>query len=84
MDETIRRRAFELWEAAGRPSGLDLDFWLAAEQLVALEDGTDEKLDATDGAQEISEAQLSETDVPPAPTAAVPPRPSRTGGARRA
>ena len=27
----IRQHAFSLWEAAGRPHGLDLDHWLQAE-----------------------------------------------------
>jgi hypothetical protein len=27
----IANRAYHLWEKAGRPSGSDLDFWLAAE-----------------------------------------------------
>lgn len=27
----IRERAYLLWEAAGRPSGKDLDYWLLAE-----------------------------------------------------
>ncbi|MFN7972537.1 MAG: DUF2934 domain-containing protein [Acidobacteriota bacterium] len=30
----IRRRAYELWEAAGRPDGRAVDHWLAAEQEV--------------------------------------------------
>lgn len=29
--EWIADRAYRLWEKAGRPSGRDLDFWLAAE-----------------------------------------------------
>jgi hypothetical protein len=30
--ETIRVRAYELWEAAGGPSGDGVEFWLAAER----------------------------------------------------
>ena len=30
-DYEIRRRAFELWDADGRPEGRALDYWLAAE-----------------------------------------------------
>jgi len=30
-DETIRRRAYQLWEEAGRPEGRSEEFWLAAE-----------------------------------------------------
>jgi hypothetical protein len=29
--EAIRRRAYARWEAAGRPAGRDLEFWLDAE-----------------------------------------------------
>ena len=29
--EWIANRAYRLWEKAGRPSGRDWDFWLAAE-----------------------------------------------------
>jgi hypothetical protein len=31
-EETIRIRARQKWEAAGKPDGDDLRFWLAAEQ----------------------------------------------------
>jgi hypothetical protein len=31
-ERRIRRRAKELWEQAGRPTGRDLEFWLQAEQ----------------------------------------------------
>jgi hypothetical protein len=31
-ERRIRRRAEELWEQAGRPTGRDLEFWLKAEQ----------------------------------------------------
>jgi hypothetical protein len=27
----VARRAYELWEADGRPSGRDMDYWLQAE-----------------------------------------------------
>ena len=30
--EAIRRRAHQLWEQEGRPSGRDLEFWLQAER----------------------------------------------------
>ena len=39
MDEELRRaielRAHELWEAAGRPEGIELDYWLQAEEELA-------------------------------------------------
>lgn len=30
--EDIRVRAYEKWEAAGKPTGADVQFWLQAEQ----------------------------------------------------
>jgi len=30
--QEIGRRAYQLWEKAGRPSGKDMDFWLEAEK----------------------------------------------------
>ena len=39
MDEELRQavaaRAHALWDAAGRPSGRELEFWLQAEQELA-------------------------------------------------
>lgn len=34
LEAGIRERAYQLWEAAGRPEGCDLDHWLQAEALV--------------------------------------------------
>ena len=34
LDTGIRERAYQLWEAAGRPDGCDLEHWLQAEALV--------------------------------------------------
>ena len=31
LEQHIRERAFAMWEAAGRPNGRDLEYWLAAE-----------------------------------------------------
>ena len=31
MQESIRRRAYEIWEQSGRPNGSHLDHWLQAE-----------------------------------------------------
>jgi hypothetical protein len=31
LEKTIRRRAYTLWEEAGRPEGRSDEFWLAAE-----------------------------------------------------
>lgn len=37
-DERIRRKAYELWEAAGRPEGRHEHHWVEAREIVALED----------------------------------------------
>lgn len=34
----VRERAYHLWDADGRPYGRDLDYWLRAEELVAMEE----------------------------------------------
>jgi hypothetical protein len=31
-EEAIRQRAYQKWEAAGRPEGNDMKFWLEAER----------------------------------------------------
>ncbi len=37
-EDRIRRKAFELWEAEGRPHGRDLDHWEQAREIIATED----------------------------------------------
>jgi hypothetical protein len=37
IEERIRNRAYELWEAEGRPEGREIDHWLQAVQELALE-----------------------------------------------
>lgn len=32
IEETVRERAYLLWEAAGRPEGDGVEFWLRAEE----------------------------------------------------
>ena len=32
LEMQIRQRAYELWDAAGRPEGRAMDFWLEAER----------------------------------------------------
>jgi len=34
QEEDVRRRAYRLWEEAGRPEGRSEEFWLAAEREV--------------------------------------------------
>ena len=35
LETGIRERAYQLWEAAGRPEGCDLEHWLQAEAIVS-------------------------------------------------
>ena len=37
IEERIRTRAYELWEAEGRPSGREVEHWLQAAQELAAE-----------------------------------------------
>ncbi len=41
-EERIRRKAYELWEQAGRPEGDGVVFWLAAERWDAEDREVDE------------------------------------------
>jgi Protein of unknown function (DUF2934) len=43
IEHDIRIRSYLLWEAAGRPQGRDVEFWLRAEQDVRVEAGDDPK-----------------------------------------
>jgi hypothetical protein len=36
--QTIRERAYHLWEADGRPEGRDAEFWERARELTAIEE----------------------------------------------
>lgn len=38
MKERIQERAYFLWDRAGRPEGKALNFWLAAEFEITIED----------------------------------------------
>lgn len=40
-EERVRRRAYELWEAAGKPAGDHERFWHQAEAELAAEEGPD-------------------------------------------
>jgi hypothetical protein len=37
LEEGIRKRAYYLWEASGRPEGRDHEFWSRARELIAIE-----------------------------------------------
>ncbi len=45
----IRHRAYELWNAAGRPDGKHQQFWEAAERELKRMDAASVKNDRTDG-----------------------------------
>jgi hypothetical protein len=40
LEEKIRQRAYELWEASGQKEGSEMDFWLQAEREIADGDNT--------------------------------------------
>lgn len=42
--EKIRQRARDIWDAAGRPEGRDVEFWLQAEAEVAGNGRNDDKV----------------------------------------
>ena len=46
-ERRIRERAYDLWEAAGRPKGLELEHWRQAEREIAMSEArqTDEAED---------------------------------------
>jgi len=37
-EQRIRERAYHLWETDGRPYGRDLEYWIRAEELIAMEE----------------------------------------------
>ncbi|QJP12983.1 DUF2934 domain-containing protein [Starkeya sp. ORNL1] len=39
--DVVRIRAYQLWENAGRPEGRDVEFWLMAERLIAIDETAD-------------------------------------------
>jgi DUF2934 family protein len=40
-EERIRKRAYELWDADGRPEGRETEFWERAKELLGIEDNPD-------------------------------------------
>jgi hypothetical protein len=46
IEEAIRRRAYELWEHAGRPEGQSEEFWHAARLELGAKETIEEKIDA--------------------------------------
>jgi len=39
LEDRIRQRAYHIWEANGRPSGRDEEFWYRAREMVATDHG---------------------------------------------
>lgn len=44
LDERIRERAYQLWEAEGKPEGQDFDLWLRARQEIETASEDSDKL----------------------------------------
>ncbi|HEY2621671.1 MAG TPA: DUF2934 domain-containing protein [Acetobacteraceae bacterium] len=40
-EERIRKRAYALWDADGRPHGREAEFWERAEALIGMEENSD-------------------------------------------
>jgi hypothetical protein len=45
IEEAIRRRAYELWEHAGRPDGRSDEFWHAARLELGAKESIEDKID---------------------------------------
>lgn len=60
-DQKIRNKAYELWEAAGRPEGRQGEHWAEAERLVAAEEAGEAK-PAKKRARKAAPAGETETD----------------------
>lgn len=74
-EQQIRRKAYELWEAAGRPEGRQAEHWAEAERQLAAEDFSTGNTEAADPQQMQSEEAGS--------IAADPPARRRRGSARK-
>jgi hypothetical protein len=71
----IQRRAYELWEAEGRPEGKEEAHWLTAERELEQE--------AREGKDGIPVADETPPDLPPADAAPAPAKRRSRAGARR-
>jgi hypothetical protein len=43
-EQRVRERAYQLWEADGRPHGRDVEYWERARELVGMEESADSGL----------------------------------------
>jgi hypothetical protein len=78
IEEKIRRRAHDLWEAAGRPEGRDEENWMEAERQIMAEEGEGEP---TRGQPQLAPNERPEPqpEVPVDPTGGVEGTRSRGG-----
>jgi Protein of unknown function (DUF2934) len=60
--DLIRQRAYQLWDSDGRPEGRDLEYWLRAEESLALE-GTAGRTNPALGATGLNEPVPDNFDV---------------------
>jgi Protein of unknown function (DUF2934) len=90
VEERIRTRAYELWEAEGRPGGREVEHWLQAAQEVAAANGESRVTAAAPPARRTrsatggSTARRTATATPPAaaPPASGPPAAARPAAGR--
>lgn len=88
--EQISRRAQQLWENGGRPSGRDEEIWLEAERQLATGEETSEAFIARIKAETASESAVEYLISPPLPQeeavkkAVQMPRASGAGSAEKA
>ena len=89
IEERVRRRAYEIWERTGRPSGCEEQHWAQAIQEVAAEDGASEDGAASPQAEtepNLSTVAVGRTEATGSPVAPLSPgaaNSSRTAQARR-
>jgi hypothetical protein len=81
--DEIARRAYRIWEDAGRPEGQEVEHWTAAEAELSPEAGDEPQHQDTGGLAEDSSGDP--LPMSPADDESVPPAVTRTkaGGARR-
>ena len=71
-DQAISQKAYEYWEAEGRPTGRDLEHWLKAEQTVSMAPAPKKKVRAAKAKPETAPEKK-----------AAPAKPARAKAARR-
>jgi hypothetical protein len=70
QEQRQREIAYFLWHEAGRPDGMDLDFWLAAQQRKSAGDQRRDNRGAIDASRdEVTPPALSKPEVTGSPVA---------------